>query len=86
MTVGLAREVAEENIRVNGVRPGIINTDIHASGGQPDRARELTNTIPMRRPGEALEVAKAIMWLLSDDSSYSTGAIIDVSGGRSVTP
>lgn len=86
MTIGLARELAEENIRVNGVRPGIIDTDIHASGGQPDRAQALQNTIPMKRPGTAREVAKAIMWLLSDDSSYSTGAIIDVSGGRSILP
>lgn len=86
MTVGLAREVAEENIRVNGVRPGIIDTDIHASGGEPDRAQELKHVVPMKRPGQAVEVAKAIMWLLSDDSSYSTGAIIDVSGGRSVLP
>lgn len=86
MTVGLAREVAEENIRVNGVRPGIIDTDIHASGGQPDRAEELKHIVPMKRPGKAIEVAKAVMWLLSDDSSYSTGAIIDVSGGRSVLP
>lgn len=86
MTVGLAREVAEENIRVNGVRPGIIDTDMHASGGQPDRAQELKHIVPMKRPGEAIEIARAIMWLLSDASSYSTGAIIDVSGGRSVLP
>jgi NAD(P)-dependent dehydrogenase (short-subunit alcohol dehydrogenase family) len=86
MTVGLAREVAEENIRVNAVRPGIIDTDIHASGGEPDRAQELKHVVPMKRPGQAIEVAKAVMWLLSDDSSYSTGAIIDVSGGRSVLP
>lgn len=86
MTVGLAREVAEENVRVNGVRPGIIDTDIHASGGEPDRAQELKHVVPMKRPGQAIEVARAIMWLLSDDSSYSTGAIIDVSGGRSVLP
>ena len=86
MTIGLAREVAEEGIRVNAVRPGIIDTDIHASGGLPDRAQELKHLIPMKRPGTALEVAKAVMWLLSDDASYSTGAIIDVSGGRSVLP
>lgn len=86
MTIGLAREVAEEGIRVNAVRPGIIDTDIHASGGQPDRAQELTSIIPMKRPGDAIEVAKAILWLMSDDASYSTGTIIDVSGGRSVVP
>jgi NAD(P)-dependent dehydrogenase (short-subunit alcohol dehydrogenase family) len=86
MTIGLAREVAEEGIRVNAVRPGIIDTDIHASGGQPDRAQELTSIIPMKRPGDAIEVAKAIIWLMSDDASYSTGTIIDVSGGRSIVP
>ena len=86
MTIGLAREVAEEGIRVNAVRPGIIDTDIHASGGQPDRANELTSIIPMKRPGDAIEVAKAIIWLMSDDASYSTGTIIDVSGGRSIVP
>lgn len=86
MTIGLAREVAEEGIRVNAVRPGIIDTDIHASGGQPDRAHELTSIIPMKRPGDAIEVAKAIIWLMSDDASYSTGTIIDVSGGRSIVP
>jgi NAD(P)-dependent dehydrogenase (short-subunit alcohol dehydrogenase family) len=81
-TVGLAREVAEEGIRVNAVRPGIIVTDIHASGGQPDRAERLKDQIPMKRPGEAEEVARAILWLLSDDASYTTGAVLDVSGGR----
>lgn len=86
MTVGLAREVAEEGIRVNAVRPGVIDTDIHASGGQPDRAQELASIIPMKRPGDAIEVAKAIIWLMSDDASYSTGTIIDVSGGRSIVP
>ena len=81
-TVGLAKEVALEGIRVNAVRPGIIATDIHASGGQPDRAAEMAPTVPMQRAGSAEEVAEAILWLLSDASSYTTGAIIDVSGAR----
>ncbi len=81
-TLGLAREVATEGIRVNAVRPGIIDTDIHASGGQPDRARQSAPMVPMQRAGSAEEVAQAIVWLLSDDSSYSTGAVIDVTGGR----
>ncbi len=81
-TVGLAREVASEGIRVNAVRPGIIDTDIHASGGQPGRAQALSLLIPMQRPGTADEVAAAIVWLLSDEARYTTGAIIDVSGGR----
>jgi NAD(P)-dependent dehydrogenase (short-subunit alcohol dehydrogenase family) len=81
-TVGLAREVALEGVRVNAVRPGIIDTDIHASGGQPDRAHESASLIPMQRPGTAEEVAAAIVWLLSDEARYTTGAILDVSGGR----
>ena len=81
-TVGLAREVATEGVRVNAVRPGIIDTDIHASGGQPDRAFASAALIPMPRPGTAQEVAAAIVWLLSDEASYTTGAILDVSGGR----
>ncbi len=81
-TVGLAREVAQEGIRVNAVRPGVIDTEIHASGGQPDRATQLAGAIPMRRAGRADEVAQAILWLMSDASSYTTGALIDVSGGR----
>jgi NAD(P)-dependent dehydrogenase (short-subunit alcohol dehydrogenase family) len=81
-TVGLAKEVALEGIRVNAVRPGIIATDIHASGGQPDRAREMAPMVPMQRAGSAEEVAEAIVWLLSDASSYTTGAVIDVSGAR----
>lgn len=86
MTIGLAKEVAEEGIRVNAVRPGIIDTDIHASGGEPDRAKEMSASVPVKRAGSALEVAKAILWLMSDDASYSTGTIIDVSGGRSILP
>ena len=81
-TVGLAREVAAEGIRVNAVRPGIIDTEIHASGGQPERAIQLATTIPMQRPGTAEEVASAIVWLLSDGASYTTGALLDVGGGR----
>ena len=81
-TLGLAREVATEGIRVNAVRPGIIETEIHASGGQPNRAREVAPMVPMQRAGSADEVAQAVMWLLSDASSYTTGSVIDVTGGR----
>ena len=81
-TIGLAKEVAAEGVRVNAVRPGIIATDIHASGGQPDRARQLAPQVPMQRAGSAEEVAQAIVWLLSEASSYTTGAILDVAGGR----
>jgi len=81
-TLGLAREVAAEGIRVNAVRPGIINTEIHASGGQAERARELGPQQPMGRAGTADEVAQAIVWLLSDEASYTTGALLDVAGGR----
>jgi NAD(P)-dependent dehydrogenase (short-subunit alcohol dehydrogenase family) len=81
-TVGLAREVAAEGVRVNAVRPGIIVTDIHASGGQPDRAERMAAVVPMQRAGSAEEVAAAIVWLLSDEASYTTGTIVDVSGGR----
>jgi NAD(P)-dependent dehydrogenase (short-subunit alcohol dehydrogenase family) len=82
MTIGLAGEVATEGIRVNGVRPGLIDTEIHASGGQPDRIERLRDRVPMRRGGRADEVAAAILWLLSDQSSYVTGALLDVGGGR----
>ena len=81
-TLGLAKEVALEGIRVNAVRPGIIDTDIHASGGLPDRARDLAPSVPMQRAGSAAEVAQAIVWLLSDAASYTTGATLDVAGGR----
>ena len=81
-TLGLAREVAAEGIRVNAVRPGIIDTDIHASGGEPDRAAQMAPQVPMQRAGTAAEVARAILWLLGDESAYTTGSIIDVTGGR----
>ncbi len=82
LTVGLSREVAMEGIRVNGVRPGIIDTEIHASGGNPNRARDLAHTVPMGRAGTAEEVAEAVLWLASDAASYVTGTTINVSGGR----
>jgi NAD(P)-dependent dehydrogenase (short-subunit alcohol dehydrogenase family) len=82
LTLGLSKELGPEGVRVNGVRPGIIDTDIHASGGEPDRARQLGATTPLGRPGTADEVGEAILWLLSDASSYANGAILDVTGGR----
>ena len=82
LTIGLAREVAAEGIRVNGVRAGIIYSDIHASGGEPGRVDRLAPTLPMRRGGEAIEVARAILWLLSAEASFTTGAFIDVTGGK----
>jgi NAD(P)-dependent dehydrogenase (short-subunit alcohol dehydrogenase family) len=81
-TIGLGQEVAGEGIRVAGIRPGLIDTDIHASGGDPDRAHRLAPTVPMKRIGTAEEIANAIVWLMSDEASYVTGAILDVSGGR----
>ena len=81
-TLGLAKEVAAEGIRVNGVRPGIIDTDIHASGGLPNRVAQIAPLVPMQRGGSADEVASAIVWLLSDAASYVTGTTIDVTGGR----
>lgn len=82
LTIGLAREVATEGIRVNAVRPGLIYTDMHASAGEPARVDRLQDSIPMKRGGEAEEVAAAIAWLVSEESGYTTGAFIDVSGGR----
>jgi NAD(P)-dependent dehydrogenase (short-subunit alcohol dehydrogenase family) len=81
-TMGLAKEVGPEGIRVNAVRPGLIDTEIHASGGLPNRARELAHLVPLQRPGTAEEVARTIVWLMGDESSYVTGSVIDVAGGR----
>jgi NAD(P)-dependent dehydrogenase (short-subunit alcohol dehydrogenase family) len=81
-TLGLAKEIAAEKIRVNAVRPGIINTEIHAYGGEPGRIARIAPTIPMHRAGEPEEIAKTILWLLSDEASYITGSLVDVSGGR----
>jgi NAD(P)-dependent dehydrogenase (short-subunit alcohol dehydrogenase family) len=82
LTIGLAREVAEEGIRVNAVRPGVIHTQIHASGGEPHRVDRVKTAVPMKRGGDPQEVARAVLWLLSDEASYSTGSFVDVSGGR----
>jgi NAD(P)-dependent dehydrogenase (short-subunit alcohol dehydrogenase family) len=81
-TIGLGHEVAGEGIRVAAIRPGLIDTEIHASGGEPDRAHRLSHMVPMKRVGSADEIANAIVWLMSDDASYVTSAILDVSGGR----
>jgi NAD(P)-dependent dehydrogenase (short-subunit alcohol dehydrogenase family) len=82
LTIGLSKEVAEEGIRVNSVRPGVIHTGIHASGGEPGRVERVKGAVPMKRGGQPEEVARAILWLLSPEASYSTGTFIDVSGGR----
>jgi NAD(P)-dependent dehydrogenase (short-subunit alcohol dehydrogenase family) len=82
MTIGLSREVAEEGIRVNAVRPGFIYTEMHASGGEPNRVDRLKEIVPMKRGGDPNEVARAILWLLSDEASYCTGTFIDVAGGK----
>jgi NAD(P)-dependent dehydrogenase (short-subunit alcohol dehydrogenase family) len=82
LTTGLSKEVAHEQIRVNGVRPGLIHTQMHASGGEPGRVERLQSSVPMGRGGEAAEVARAALWLLSAEASYTTGTFIDVSGGR----
>lgn len=82
MTIGLALEVAQEGIRVNAVRPGVIYTEIHASGGEPGRVDRVKANVPMRRGGTADEVARAILWLMSDEASFTTGSFVDVSGGR----
>jgi NAD(P)-dependent dehydrogenase (short-subunit alcohol dehydrogenase family) len=81
-TVGLAKELGPEGIRVNAVRPGVIRTEIHLASGDPARVERIGATAPLQRPGEAEEVARAILWLLSDEASYTTGALVDVSGGR----
>jgi len=82
LTIGLAKEVAAEGIRVNAVRPGVIYTEIHASGGEPGRVDRVKSAVPMQRGGQPEEVARAILWLASSEASYSTGTFIDVSGGR----
>ena len=81
-TMGLAKEVALEGIRVNAVRPGLIDTEIHASGGEPNRARDMAHVLPLHRAGTAQEVANAILWLMGQESTYTTGSVIDVTGGR----
>ncbi|WP_144108329.1 SDR family oxidoreductase [Paraburkholderia sp. BCC1886] len=82
LTIGLAKELGPQGVRVNAVRPGLIDTEIHASGGKPDRAAQLGASTPLGRPGSAEEVAQSIVWLLSDAASYVTGALLDVAGGR----
>ncbi len=82
LTIGLGKEVAAEGIRVNAVRPGVIVTDIHASGGEPDRVERVAPSVPMQRGGEPIEVARTILWLASDEASYITGTIVNCSGGR----
>ena len=80
--MGLANEVAQEGIRVNAVRPGVIYTEIHASGGEPGRVNRVSGAVPLRRGGQPEEVARAILWLLSDEASYTTGTFLEVAGGR----
>ena len=82
MTIGLAKEVAAEGIRVNAVRPGVVYTEIHASGGEPDRVERVRASVPMARGGQPEEIAEAVLWLASDQASYSSGALLDVAGGR----
>jgi len=82
LTIGLSLEVAAQGIRVNGVRPGFIYTDMHASGGEPGRVDRVASAIPMRRGGQPEEVAQAIAWLVSDSASYVTGSFIDLAGGK----
>ncbi|MEO0718125.1 MAG: SDR family oxidoreductase, partial [Pseudomonadota bacterium] len=82
LTLGLSKELGPESVRVNAIRPGLIETDIHASSGWPQRAQELGKSVPLQRAGTAEETAEAICWLLSDASSYVNGALLDVTGGR----
>lgn len=82
LAIGLSKEIGPQGVRVNAIRPGLIETEIHASGGQPDRAERLGRSTPLGRPGKAEEVAEAICWLLGDESSYTNGAILDITGGR----
>lgn len=82
LTIGLSKEVADEGIRVNAVRPAFIYTEMHASGGEPNRVDRVKSMVPMKRGGTSLEVAKAILWLLSDEASFTTGAFLDVTGGK----
>ena len=82
LTIGLSKELAVDGIRVNAIRPGLIDTDIHASGGKPNRAFDNAHLVPLQRPGTAHEVAEAVVWLLGEASSYCTGSLLDVSGGR----
>ncbi|WIX01294.1 SDR family oxidoreductase [Pseudomonas sp. AR5] len=82
MTIGLAKEVTAEGIRVNAVRPGVVYTDIHASGGEPDRVERVRASVPMARGGQPEEIAEAVLWLASDQASYTSGALLDVAGGR----
>ena len=82
MTIGLSKELAADGIRVNAVRPGFVHTDIHAAGGEPNRIERMRDSIPMKRGGEPEEIARAILWLLSEEASFSTGAILDATGGR----
>ena len=80
LTLGLAKELGPESVRVNAIRPGLVDTQIHASGGEPDRARTLRRTSPLGRPGAPDEIAEAVVWLLGDAASYVTGALLDVAG------
>ncbi|MCF7202889.1 SDR family oxidoreductase [Pseudomonas oligotrophica] len=82
LTIGLAKEVAAEGIRVNAVRPGVVHTEIHASGGEPDRVRRVSASVPMGRGGQPEEIAEAVLWLAGDQASYASGALLDISGGR----
>jgi NAD(P)-dependent dehydrogenase (short-subunit alcohol dehydrogenase family) len=82
LTIGLGKEVAAEGVRVNAVRPGVIHTDIHASGGEPGRVQRVASSVPMQRGGDPIEVARTILWLASDEASYITGAVVNCSGGR----